>query len=278
MTRSPSSRSSAGWGASTSPPPRPLPCSSYAGAIGRGRDERAPAGPPGRAGDAVRPGKGQVQVVQQASSPRPVDVAPTFAIARNPEPGSKLPYLLRLPLQGGPLLLKAGATWPRTAKVYCHPAESWPASPDIVEEVPVRVCRRLGVAIDLVLDRARESRSQLVFTTLHDGRPAIFWQSPRTTARARPGVRIPARRASGQPELHVLVDTRANATRTDLPARKRQRPGRHCRRATTVSPSQAKLSPWWNEKAWLTSSPSWSTEAWRTPWPNWRRSLGPPSS
>ncbi len=136
------------------------------------------------------------------------DLAPTFTIARNPEPGSKLPYLLRLPLREGPLLLKAADTWPRTSKVYCHPAESWPDSPEIVEEVPVRVCRRLGVAIDLVLDRPRENRSQLVFTTIHGGRPAIFWQSPRTTAKARPGVRIPVRRASGHDELHVLVDSR----------------------------------------------------------------------
>jgi hypothetical protein len=157
------------------------------------------------------------------------DVAPTFTIARNHEPGSKLPYLLRLPLGAGPLVLKAADTWPRTAKVYCHPADSWPETPEIVEEVPVRVCRRLGVAIDLVLDRARESRSQFVFTTIHGGRPAIFWQSPRTTARARPGARIPARRASGISELPILIDTRerypyrfagkkATTSRTPLPA------------------------------------------------------------
>jgi hypothetical protein len=158
-----------------------------------------------------------------------VDLAPTFTIARNPEPGSKLPYLLRLPLPDGPLLLKAGDTWPRTSKVYCHPADSWPELPEIVEEVPVRVCRRLGVAIDLVLDRPRESRSQLVFTTLQGGRPAIFWQSPRTTARARPGIRIPTRKASGRDDLPVLVDTRerypyrfagkkATTSRAPLPA------------------------------------------------------------
>lgn len=157
------------------------------------------------------------------------DLARTFSVARNPEAGSKLPYLLRLPLDDGPVVLKAADTWPRTARVYCHPAESWPEPAEIVEEVPVRVCRRLGVAIDLVLDRARENRSQVIFTTLQGGRPAIFWQSPRTTARARPGVRIPTRRASGQPDLHILVDTRerypyrfsgkqANTSRAALPA------------------------------------------------------------
>jgi hypothetical protein len=136
------------------------------------------------------------------------DLARTFVIARNPEPDSKLPYLLRLPLPGGPLVLKAADTWPRTAKVYCHRATGWPEQPDIVEESPVRACERRGVAIDLVLDRTRENRSQLVFTTLAGGREAIFWQSPRTTRKARPGIRIPTRRAQGLREMTVLVDTR----------------------------------------------------------------------
>lgn len=161
--------------------------------------------------------------------PSGTDSAPTFSIARNPEAGSTLPYLIRLPLDDGAIVLKAAATWPRTSKVYCHPAEGWPEKPEIVEQVPVRVCRRLGVAIDLVLDRPRENRSQLVFTTVHGGHPAIFWQSPRTTARARPGVRIPTRRASGQSELHILIDSRerypyrfaakqATTSRSALPA------------------------------------------------------------
>ncbi len=101
----------------------------------------------------------------------------TFTIARNPDADSKLPYLLRLPLPGGPLVLKAGS------------------------------CQRRGVAIDLVLDRARENRSQVVFTTIR-GREGIFWQSPRTTRRARPGVRIPGRRASGLADVVVLIDSR----------------------------------------------------------------------
>jgi hypothetical protein len=140
---------------------------------------------------------------------RPADMgaAPTFTIARNPDPDSKLPYLLRLPLPSGPLLLKAGDTWPRTAKVYCHRVEAWPDHAVVVEEVPVRSCQRRGVAVDLVLDRARENRSQVVFTTIR-GREGIFWQSPRTTRRSRPGVRIPGRRASGLDEVVVLVDSR----------------------------------------------------------------------
>ena len=41
--------------------------------------------------------------------------ARSFVVARNPEAGSRLPYLLRLPLAGGPLVLKARESWPRTA-------------------------------------------------------------------------------------------------------------------------------------------------------------------
>jgi hypothetical protein len=134
-----------------------------------------------------------------------------FVVARNPDPASRLPYLVRVPLPGGDLVLKAKEPWPRTGAVYCHPAPGeWPdppASAEIVEQVPVRSCRRRGAAIDLVLDRTREHRSQLVFTSSR-GREVIFWQSPRTARAARPGVRVPGRRASGLGELTILVDTR----------------------------------------------------------------------
>jgi len=136
----------------------------------------------------------------------PAQVA-IFSMARNPDPASRLSYLIRLPLGSGALVLKAAAPWPRTAKVYCHRAESWPEHPDIVEEVPVRACVRRGQAIDLVLDRARENRSQIVFTTIK-GREGIFWQSPKTTRLSRPAVRVPARRASGTRDLTIAVDTR----------------------------------------------------------------------
>ena len=59
-----------------------------------------------------------------------------------------------------------------------------------------------------MLDRPRENRSQFVFTTHGDGRELIFWQSPRTTAKARPGIRIPTRRAARNEELRILIDTR----------------------------------------------------------------------
>ena len=131
-----------------------------------------------------------------------------FVIARNPDQASSLPYVLRIPLASGAVVLKAKDTWPRTNKIYCHPADAWP-SPDeveIVERVAVRSCMRRGMAIDLVLDRGRENRSQFVFTTAR-GREMVFWQSARTSKQARPSVRVPTARASGH-ELHVLVDTR----------------------------------------------------------------------
>src|SRR5438445_10247324 len=104
-------------------------------------------------------------------------VAKLFRVARNPDPESTLPYLISLPLPAGALVLKARDAWPRTAKVYCHRADGWPNDAEVVEEVPVRSCVRRGVAVDLVLDRPRENRSQLVFTTLQGGREGIFWQT-----------------------------------------------------------------------------------------------------
>ncbi len=137
-------------------------------------------------------------------------MAELFRIAQNPDPGSKLPYPLWLPAQDGPLVLKARETWPRTAKVYCHRAEAWPEPTELVlvEEVAVRECLRRGRAIDLVLDRPRQHRSQFVFTRLKDGREAIFWQTSRTVTGVRPGLRLPTRRASGTETLTVLKDTR----------------------------------------------------------------------
>ena len=134
-----------------------------------------------------------------------------FEVARNPDAASRLPFLVRLPLPDGDVVLKAREPWPRTGVVYCHPADGeWPDPPEsaeLVERVPVRSCRRRGGAIDLVLDRPREHRSQLVFTRVR-GRPVIFWQSPRTARAARPGVRVPGRRAGGLEQLTILVDTR----------------------------------------------------------------------
>ncbi len=129
-------------------------------------------------------------------------------IAVNPDPESRLGYLLRLPIAGGMVFRTAG-TWPRTKALYCYPVgpEDWPVNPDIVERAQIRSCVRRGAAIDLILDRTRENRSQLVFTTAR-GRDAVFWQSPRTRKQARPNVAVPTARAAGIADLQILVDTR----------------------------------------------------------------------
>lgn len=129
-----------------------------------------------------------------------------FVIARNPEPGSTLPYLLRVPLGDG-IILKAKDTWPRTGKVYCHRVAEWPEDAEVVERVPVRSCVRRGAAVDLVLDRGREKRSQIVITNAR-GRQMIFWQTARTSKQARPAVSLPGARASGVADLEIAVDIR----------------------------------------------------------------------
>jgi hypothetical protein len=129
-------------------------------------------------------------------------------VATNPDLDSRLGYLLRLPLDGG-MVFRTSGTWPRTTALYCYPVsvDEWPEEPEIVERVALRSCARRGAAIDLVLDRGRENRSQIVFTTAR-GRDAVFWQSPRTRKQARPNVSTPKARAAGIAGLEIVVDTR----------------------------------------------------------------------
>lgn len=129
-----------------------------------------------------------------------------FLIAKNPESGTTLPFLVRIPLPGRPVVLKVKDTWPRTSKVYCHRTE-WPTDVEIIDRIPTRSCEQRGAAIDLILDRPRENRSQFVLTQAR-GREAIFWQTARTTKQARPGVRTPKARASGQASFEIIVDIR----------------------------------------------------------------------
>lgn len=103
-------------------------------------------------------------------------------VARNPDPASTLPYLLRVPIAEG-LVFRTKGTWPRTAALYCHPvpATEWPEVPEVpevVERVALQACKRRGAAIDIVACRGREQRSQIVFTRAR-GRDMVFWQSPR---------------------------------------------------------------------------------------------------
>lgn len=128
-----------------------------------------------------------------------------FLIARNPEEGSTLPYLLLIPLGRSGIVLKAREMWPGATKVYCHRAEGWPDDPEIVEQIPVRSVGQRGAAIDLVLDRTRKNRSQFVIARAR-GREMIFWQSRQTAKQARPRVAIPTARAHGE-ILDVVVDS-----------------------------------------------------------------------
>jgi hypothetical protein len=129
-------------------------------------------------------------------------------IALNPDEESRLGYLLRIPQPGGDLVFRTSDTWPRVKALYCHPVslDEWPTDPVIVERLPVRSCQRRGASIDVILQRSRENRSQLVFTTAR-GRDAVFWQSPRTRKQARPNVRTPTARAQGLEALQILVDS-----------------------------------------------------------------------
>lgn len=102
--------------------------------------------------------------------PQTTKVVDDFVIARNPEEGSTLPFLLRIPVAAVGVVLKSREMWPRTSKVYCHRAQGWPADAEVIERVPVRSCVRRGAAIDLVLDRGRENRSQFVMTRIRGGR------------------------------------------------------------------------------------------------------------
>lgn len=129
-----------------------------------------------------------------------------LVIADNPDADSSLPYLVWLPVGDG-MVFRTKGTWPRTNALYCHPVPvtDWPDAPQIVERVPLKACTRRGAAIDVVADRGREQRSQIVFTTAR-GRQMVFWQSPRTRKQARPDVRVPTARAAGISKLEIVVD------------------------------------------------------------------------
>jgi hypothetical protein len=130
---------------------------------------------------------------------------PRFRVARNPDPESRLPFLVWLPIDGG-IVLKARETWPRSSRVFCsHESTPWDESAGVVDEADVALCRRRGAAIDLVLDRPRLARSQFVFTTAR-GRPAVWWQTQKTVQGGNPGARVPRGRLSQS--LTVAIDTR----------------------------------------------------------------------
>lgn len=127
-------------------------------------------------------------------------------VARNPDLKSSLPYLIGLPLPDGLLWLKAKESWPRASRVYCHPLDSAPnvSQLDVIRRHPVSVCVRRGNAIDVLLVRGSQKRSQFVLVN-YRGRRLIFWQTPKAARAARPGLRIPGGEA---PETLFYRDTR----------------------------------------------------------------------
>lgn len=131
-----------------------------------------------------------------------------LVVAVNPDPDSSLKYLLWVPVGSGRVYRTSG-TWPRAKALFCYPVDrsEWPTSPEVVERIPLRSCAGRGAAIDVIADRARENRSQIVHTMAR-GRPVVFWQSPRTQKKARPGVVTPSARAAGIANLQIVVDTR----------------------------------------------------------------------
>ena len=69
-----------------------------------------------------------------------------FLIARNTEEESTLPYLVRIPLGRNGIVLKVKEMWPRTSKVYCHPASGWPDDAEVLERLPGGARRSSGRA------------------------------------------------------------------------------------------------------------------------------------
>ena len=130
---------------------------------------------------------------------------PTFRVGRIPGTETRLPYILRLPVSGeGRIFLATRGNWPRGTDLFCYQLASWPDEADVVEEIPVEACWRVGAAVHLVLRRRTNRRSLFVWTKKGD-RTLVFWRSESTMRRARPGIRVPLARAFGE-RLSIAVD------------------------------------------------------------------------
>jgi ERCC4 domain len=134
-----------------------------------------------------------------------LDIGRQFIVARNPNRSSGLPFLVQLPLENGPLWLRAQHPWPRAARVFCEQLDEVPTFCEVVERVEVILCRRSGRAIDVVLKRGANRRCQFIFVT-SGKRRMVFWQTAKTVQAARPGLRIPTARLGDAPVIYI--DTR----------------------------------------------------------------------
>jgi hypothetical protein len=133
------------------------------------------------------------------------DSLATFWIGRNPH-WKRLPFVLRVPVANeGRLFLAAGDDWPRGKDVFCRRLDSWPDAADVLEEVPVEACWRVGAAVHLTLRRVRARRSLFVWTRNKVGRELIFWRSQSSMHAARPGIRMPHARGLEGP-LEIAID------------------------------------------------------------------------
>jgi len=131
----------------------------------------------------------------------------SFVVARNPKPGTRLPYVVRLPVAGEPpLVLACREEWPGPKDVFCLELDAWPEDAEVIKEVPVQSCWRSGKAVHLVLERRLRRRSMFVWTQGR-GRTLIFWRTQRTMRAARPGLRVPQARGLEAP-LSIAVDIR----------------------------------------------------------------------
>lgn len=138
-----------------------------------------------------------------------------FRIARNPDPGSTLPYLLWVPVGVG----AARAQGEGHLAPHCQgllPSRRVAGGRGDRRGDTGALLHPRGVAIDLVLDRYRENRSQFVVTTLQGGREGIFWQTAKTTRKTRPGCAY--RRAAARQGCSRSWSTPVSGTRGRVPA------------------------------------------------------------
>ena len=118
-------------------------------------------------------------------------------IAVNPDPDSRLPFLLRVPLgwwAGVPHVGDVAAD--QGAVLLPGGGLEWPAEPEIVERAGVALVRAAGRG-----DRsgAGPGAGEPVADGVHDraGPGGGVWQSARTRKQARPNVTTPTARAAG---------------------------------------------------------------------------------
>lgn len=167
-----------------------------------------------------------------------------FLIARNPNPASRLPILLSIPVSGEPqpLVLATSDLWPGPRDLFCYQLDAWPAEAEILESIPVESCWRVGAAVHLILARRSQRRSIFVWTQrrgkkqqqretqpqlLQEQQPEpqpvqqpelqqgprqgrqtlVFWRSQESMRAARPGIRVPKARGLDQRPVSVVVDT-----------------------------------------------------------------------